>query len=102
MEVYNSDNNAARCGGRLLALVGDRDVGTLADEVCQLTGEGRFRFDDVLDWLVTTIADVVIARLGVTDAVDSFVGRAAHCARPARSRAGTVAVFGSVAASIRC
>ncbi|QQZ18589.1 MULTISPECIES: hypothetical protein [Rhodococcus] len=74
MDVHNSGKDAARCGGRLLELVGDREVEALADEVCQLTCErGRALFESVLDWLVMTIAEVVTARAGVTHAVDSFV-----------------------------
>jgi hypothetical protein len=67
----------AQWGGHLLALVGEDDVAALTEELCSLTcagGPRREGFDGVLSWLIDTIADVIRDGVGMTTAVNTFVG----------------------------
>lgn len=66
-------------GGHLLALVGDRNFAALSSELSPLVAPagpesaGRADYGGVLTWLVTALADVVVARLGPAQEGESFV-----------------------------
>ena len=67
----------ARLAGHLLTLLGDREVEALSAELSPLvqTTEPvrRALYGGVLTWLVTALADVVVARLGTPDEGESYV-----------------------------
>jgi hypothetical protein len=68
----------AAVGGHLVQLVGDRDGAALAHEVSLLSltpgsGTDRPRYEDVLAWVMESIAEVVQARLGPAPPGESFV-----------------------------
>jgi hypothetical protein len=82
----------ARLGGHLLALVGDRNFAALSSELSPLVAPagpesaGRADYGGVLTWLVTALADVVVARLGPAQEGESFVLEVRHHRRPHRRR----------------
>jgi hypothetical protein len=65
--------------GHLIALVADRDYAALSAELSPLVQSpgsslpGPALYGDVLTWVVTALADVVVARLGAAADGESFV-----------------------------
>jgi hypothetical protein len=73
---------AGSVAGHLLVLVADRNYAALSAELSSLVQArqswrharaGRTLYGEVLTWLVTALADVVIARLGPAEEGESFV-----------------------------
>lgn len=61
--------DAAVIGGRLVALVADRDSATLTHALSAMAfnprpGRGHPDYEQVLTWVIESIAEVVVARLG--------------------------------------
>ncbi|MDF3312023.1 hypothetical protein P3H15_44415 [Rhodococcus sp. T2V] len=61
--------DAAVIGGRLVALVADRDTATLSHALSAMAfnphpGSGYPDYEQVLEWAIQAITDVVVARLG--------------------------------------
>lgn len=74
--VIDGPDGAARLGGHLLTLVGERDFHALAPAISQIACDvtDRSPFTSVVTWMVTTIADLIAdPTASVNDAVDSFV-----------------------------
>ncbi|EID79858.1 MULTISPECIES: hypothetical protein [Rhodococcus] len=67
----------ARLAGHLLTLLGDRDIAALSAELSPLVHSTdparRGLYGGVLSWLVTALADVVVARLGTRDDDESYL-----------------------------
>jgi len=61
--------DAAVIGGRLVALVADRDSATLTHALSAMAfnprpGRGHPDYEQVLTWVIESIAEVIVARLG--------------------------------------
>ncbi|WP_420749764.1 hypothetical protein [Rhodococcus sp. O3] len=74
-------------GGRLLAFAGDGDIVGLSQYVTALVygaAPGDASYDDVLEWVVTTIADVITDKIGpiIDSEVDGVTGYAVTLRTP--------------------
>jgi hypothetical protein len=69
--------DAAVIGGRLMALVADRDSAALSDALSAMAcnprpGGGYPDYEQVLAWVIEAIADVIVARLGTVGPGQEF------------------------------
>lgn len=76
---HRLEHPEARLAGHLLTLVTDREFATLSAELTPLVQPPEADpvrsalYGGVLTWLVTALADVVVARLGSADNGEAFV-----------------------------
>ena len=73
-----TSSSAAAVGGRLMQLVGDRDVVRFSGEISRVCAEPpavgeQPEYGDVLAWVVDAIVGVVIARLGAAGPGERFI-----------------------------
>nr|WP_271209093.1 hypothetical protein [Rhodococcus wratislaviensis] len=69
--------DAAVIGGRLVALVGDRDSAMLAHALSAMAfnahpGGGHADYEQVLAWVIEAIGEVIVARLGPAPSGQEF------------------------------
>ncbi|MDF3307302.1 MULTISPECIES: hypothetical protein [Rhodococcus] len=73
-----TSSSAAAVGGRLMQLVGDRDVVRFSGEISRVCAEPpavgeQPEYGDVLAWVVDAIVGVVTARLGAAGPGERFI-----------------------------